>query len=115
MIKGITIQLQKLTQTGTDWSNKPIYTEQFVDVSNVLVGEPSTDDVTNTLNLTGKHVAYTLAIPKGDANDWVNKKVVLPAPFAGTYMTIGNPTAGIEANIPLSWNKKVKVERYEQS
>lgn len=115
MIKGITIQLIKLTQTGTDWANKPIYSEETINVNNVLVGEPSTDDVTNTLNLTGKHVAYTLAIPKGDTNDWVNTKVILPDPFAGTYMTIGNPTAGIEDNIPLLWNKKVKIERYEQS
>ena len=38
----------------------------------------------------------------------------LPEPFAGTYRTIGFATAGIEANIPLKWNRKVKVERYAE-
>ena len=113
MIKGITVQLFTMTQTGTDWSGQPIYEETTEDIGNVLVGEPSTDDITNTLSLYGKRIAYTLAIPKGDDHDWTDTKVVLPEPFAGTYMTIGYPTAGIEENIPLSWNKKVKLERYE--
>lgn len=112
MIKGITIQLIKETQTGTDWTGAPIYTTETINVNNVLVGEPTTDDITNTLALYDKKVAYTLAIPKGDTNVWTNKKVILPEPFAGTYQTIGYPTAGIEANIPLLWNKKVKIERY---
>ena len=70
-------------------------------ISNVLIGEPA---------LNGKN--YTLGIPKGDTNDWTDTEVILPEPFAGRYRTIGYPTAGIEANIPLRWNKKVKVERY---
>ncbi len=112
MINGVTIQLLEKRQTGTDWANRPVYEETAVDVDNVLVGEPSTEDVTQALDLYGKHVQYLLAIPKGDEHDWTDKKVILPEPFAGTYRTIGFPTAGIEANIPLKWNKKVKVERY---
>lgn len=112
MLKGVTIQVIVQSQTSTDWANRPVYSEEAQDVANVLVGEPSTEDITNTLNLYGKHVAYTLAIPKGDTHNWVDTKVILPAPFAGTYKTIGYPTAGIEENIPLLWNKKVKVERY---
>lgn len=115
MIKGITVQLITKELTGRDWSNQPIYEETAEDIPNVLVGEPTTDDITDTLNLYGKHVAYTLAIPKGDTHDWVNADVVLPEPFPGRYKTIGIPTAGIEANIPLLWNKKVKVERYVES
>jgi len=112
MIKGITIQLVTLTETGRNRLNEPIYSETTVNVDNVLVGEPSTDDITNALQLFGKKVAYTLAIPKGDTNNWVDAKVILPAPFNGTYLTIGYPTSGIESNIPLHWNKKVKIERY---
>ena len=112
MIKGITIQLIKKTQTGTDALNNPVYDTEVVNVDNVLVGEPTADEVTNTLALYGKQVQYTLGIPKGDTNIWENTKVVLPAPFGGTYKTIGYPTAGIEDNIPLKWNKKVKIERY---
>ena len=113
MIKGITIQLVKRTLTGYNAFHEPEYTDTKISVDNVLVGEPSTDDITNALQLYGKKVAYTLAIPKGDTNDWADTFVVLPEPFAGTYKTIGYPTAGIEANIPLKWNKKVKIERYD--
>lgn len=112
MIKGITIQLIKKTQTGTDALNNPIYTDEVIDVDNVLVGEPTADEVANTLALYGKQVRYTLGIPKGDENTWEDTEVVLPAPFEGKYKTIGYPTAGIEDNIPLKWNKKVKIERY---
>lgn len=112
MIKGTTIQLITLTEKGRNSLNEPIYEESTVNVDDVLVGEPSTDDITNVLQLHGKKVAYTLAIPKGDTNNWVDAKVVLPAPFEGTYTTIGYPIAGIEGNIPLKWNKKVHIERY---
>jgi len=112
MIKGVTVRLVKKTLKETNAFGEPIYTEELVDVEDVLVGEPSSDDVVNTIQLYGKHVAYTLAIPKGDVNEWVDTEVILPAPFEGRYLTIGYPTSGIDANIPLRWNKKVKVERY---
>lgn len=112
MIKGVTIQLLNKTQTGTDAFNRPIYEETPEDIENVLVGQPSSDEIKSTLELTGKKVSYVLAIPKGDTHEWENKRVILPEPFVGTYQVIGVPTAGIEANIPLSWNKKVMVERY---
>ncbi len=115
MLKGITVQLFQMVQTGTDWANNPTYEESPIDVDNVLVGEPSAEDITDAINLYGKHVAYTLAIPKGDTNDWTDTKVILPEPFAGTYRTIGFPTAGIEELIPLKWNKKVRIERYVES
>lgn len=106
---GVSITLYTETQTGTDEFNRPIYTETAVTVDNVLIGEPTTEDITNELNLSGKRLAYTLAIPKGDTNEWRDKKVEF---FGETFRTFGEPTQGIEALIPLSWNKKVKVERY---
>ena len=109
MIKGTTVYLYAETQTDVDEFNQPITTETEIAVNNVLVGEPSTDDIVNSVQLYGKKLAYTLAIPKGDTNDWVNKKVRIGNDY---YMTYGYPTEGIEENIPLSWNKKVKVERY---
>ncbi len=109
LIKGITVKLHTETQTGTDPFGNPIVTEIEVSVDNVLVGEPSTDDIINSTQLYGKKLAYTLAIPKGDTNDWVNKVIEINGEL---YKSFGYPTEGIEANIPLSWNKKVKVERY---
>lgn len=106
---GVSITLYTETQTGTDEFNRPIYTETAVTVDNVLIGEPTTEDIINELNLSGKRLAYTLAIPKGDTNEWKDKKVAF---FGETFRTFGEPTQGIEDLIPLSWNKKVKVERY---
>lgn len=111
-IKGITITLIVREQTGVDDTDRPIYTETEINVEDVLVCEPSTEDVTNELNISGKKLAYTLCIPKGDSNEWVDTDVVLPDPFAGRYRTIGYPTAYIEDNLPLRWNKKVRLERY---
>lgn len=109
MIRGITVRLYVKTQTGTDEFNAPIYTETPVDVENVLVGEPVSEDIVNSLQLYGKHVAYTLGIPKGDEHDWDNVTVEF---FGQKFRTYGGVTQGIEEMIPLVWNKKVKVERY---
>jgi len=109
-LHGVTITLFERTQSGTDPFNRPVYTETAVPVENVLIGEPSTQDIVDVLNLTGKKLAYTLAIPKGDAHEWTNRTVEF---FGERFRTIGEPTQGIEGLIPLEWNKKVKVERYE--
>lgn len=109
MIRGITVRLYVKTQTGTDEFNAPIYTETSVDVENVLVGEPVSEDIVNSLQLYGKHIAYTLGIPKGDEHDWDNVTVEF---FGQKFRTYGGVTQGIEDMIPLVWNKKVKVERY---
>lgn len=110
-IKGITVKLTVRTQTGADEFNRPIYKDTTVDVNNILVGEPSADDVVNEMNLSGKRIAYTLAIPKGDVHNWENTVVEF---WGMRFRTIGIPTQGIDENIPLCWNKKVKVERYAE-
>ena len=69
MIKGISITLIKKVQTGTNALNQPIYEATEIVVDNVLVGEPTTDEIANTLTLYGKQVHYRLAIPKGDTNE----------------------------------------------
>ena len=111
-MRGITIQLCEKTQIGIDELNRPVYDYELTEVGNVLVGQPSSEDIESTLSLYGKKVAYTLAIPKGDTHKWEDTEVYLPSPFHGRYKTIGYPTAGIESLIPLDWNKKVHIERY---
>ncbi|MFV0414497.1 MAG: hypothetical protein ACK5L3_14765 [Oscillospiraceae bacterium] len=110
MIKGITVKLHEKTKTGTDAFNKPIYSEIPVDVENVLVTPVSADDVISNLQLTGKRAEYELCIPKGDAHVWENRKVEF---FGQMWQTFGISRQWIAANIPLDWNKKIKVERYE--
>ena len=110
MIHGITVRLYTRIQTGTDAFDAPVYTETPVDVPGVLVGEPTTDEVVNDLQLYGKRLAYTLAIPKRDTHRWEDSTVEF---FGQKWRTYGGVTQGIEDMIPLPWNKKVKVERYE--
>lgn len=110
-MRGITVQLAVRAQTGTDAFRRPTYAETLVDVENVLVAPVSGEEVVQTLDLTGRRAVYRLAIPKGDAHDWENARVVF---FGRSWRVIGKPTEGIEALIPLQWNKTVKVESYVQ-
>ena len=108
-IHGITVTLYDKVKTGTDGFGRPVYEDIPVTVENVLVGEPSSQEVVDTLNLTGKRLAYTLGIPKGDDHTWTNRKISF---FGEDFRAIAAPVQGIEDMIPLEWNKKVQVERY---
>lgn len=108
-MKGTTVQLVKKTQIGTDSFGAPIYSEELVNVDDVLVGQPTTDDITDSLNLYGKKIEYVLGIPKGDTHTWIDAEVII---WGGRYRTIGYPTTGEQENIPLRWGQNVKVERY---
>ena len=109
-MQGINIILYDKQKTGEDAFGHPVYSETPVTVENVLIGEPSGEEITDALNLYGKHVAYTLAIPKGDAHEWSGVTVEF---WGKKFRTIGDATQGIEHLIPLAWNKKVNVEAYE--
>ena len=109
MIKGITVTLILKIQSGTDAFNRPIYEYIEEDVENVLVAPASSDDILSSQDLTGKKAVYTLAIPKGDTHNWIDATVRF---FGQEWHTFGYPLEGIEANIPLNWNKKVMVEKY---
>lgn len=108
-IEGITVKLINKIEVGKDPFNHPIYEKTTVEVDNVLIVPTSTDDIINQQSLTGKVAVYTLGIPKGDTNDWEDKEVEF---FGKRWRTFGFSSEGIEALIPLSWNKKVMVERY---
>lgn len=108
-MRGVSIILHKKVQTGVDGFNAPVYSDIDEVVENVLIGEPTSEQIVEDLNLFGKHLAYVLAIPKGDEHDWTDVEVTF---FGERFKTYGEPTQGIESLIPLSWNKKVKVERY---
>lgn len=109
-IKGITVTLINRKEVGKDPLGTPIYEDVEVEVDNVLVSPTSTDDIVNQLTLTGKKAVYTLAIPKGDTNTWEDQEVRF---FGKRWRVFGTELQGIEDMIPLAWNKKVMVERYE--
>lgn len=109
-IHGVDVTLYEKKQTGTDPMGNPVFEEIPVVVSNVLIGSPGAQDVKSLQDLTGRTCVYTLGLPKGDTHDWENRRVHF---FGDDFMTFGIPTNGIEDLIPLEWNKKVMVERYE--
>ena len=110
MIKGITVKLINKVQTGIDEFKKPIYTENITYVDNILISPSAHDDIVNELNLSGKKAVYTLAIPKGDNHVWEDSYVEF---FNERFHVFTIASQGIERLIPLDWNKKVMVERYE--
>lgn len=109
-MRGITVGLHVRTQIGEDALNNPIYSSIVENVANVLVGEPSTDDITSSISLYGKRIQYMLGIPKGDTHNWKDTEVEI---FGRTFRTFGDTIEGIEANIPTPWHKKVRVELCE--
>jgi hypothetical protein len=109
-IKGTTITLIDRIEVGRDPFGAPIYEDIEIEVSNVLVSPTLSDDIVNQHTLTGRKAVYTLAIPKGDTHDWEDREVRF---FGKRWRVFGMPLEGIEQLIPLGWNKKVEVERYE--
>lgn len=109
-IKGITIILYEKVQTGEDGFHHPVYEEKPVEVEDVLVSPTSTTDITGNTNLSGKKTVYTMAIPKGDTHEWEGRTVEF---WGKKWKVVGIPLEGIDELLPLKWNKKVTVERYE--
>lgn len=109
-IKGITITLINNKEIGRDPFDNPIFEDVEIEVDNVLVKPTTTEDIVNTKDLTGRTAIYTLAIPKGDTNTWENQEVRF---FGERWRVFGIPLQGIEELIPLDWNKKVMVEKYD--
>lgn len=105
---GVSVVLHVRTQTGVDSFNAPIFSETTENVDNVLIGQPTTEEIDSTLSLYGKKIEYMLGIPKGDTHDWEDTIVEF---WGKRYRTFGMTIQGIEANIPTPWHKKVRVER----
>lgn len=110
MIKGITVTLYERTANGKDAFNAPVYTETPTTVANVLVTPASMEDVISSLQLYGRRMAYELCIPKGDAHAWEDCRVDF---FGQSFHAYTPVEEYIEANVPLKWNRKVRVERIE--
>lgn len=107
--KGITVTLYERTETGRDAFNNPIFEETPVEVSNVLVAPTTAEEDTFTrspVDLSGYQATYTLALPKGDAHEWLNCRVE----FLGKVgRVIGDYSEGIELYMPLDWHRKIRA------
>lgn len=109
-MRGITVRLITKVQSGTDPFGAPLYEETAEDIENVLVAPASAQDIIDSTQLYGKKAVYTLGIPKEDTHIWEDQDVEF---FGSRWHVFGIPLKGIDALIPLSWNTKVMVERYD--
>ena len=109
-MKGITVTLYEKTQSGTDELNQPKYKTEAVDVANVLVAPVSVSELPQSDDLNGAKEVYQLGLPKGDSHEWYDSEVEF---YGMKFRTVGLPIKGIDDLIPLSWNAKVTVARYE--
>lgn len=109
-MRGMTIQLVEQTTEGYDAFGAPIVTgETLIDIDDVLVGQPTADDITTSVSLYGKKCVYKLGIPRTDSHEWADHDVVI---YGKRYRTIGEALRGIDANVPTRWNRTISVERY---
>ena len=107
-MKTMTVQLVRKSQDGTDPFGAPIETEEIIDVPGCLVGQPSSNEISQTMELYGKKIDFVVGVPKGDVNKWFDTEVII---WGERFRTIGYPETGIQDNIPLAWGQNVKVER----
>ena len=109
-IKGIAVTLYEKRKIGEDPFGAAIYESVPTTVDNVLVSPASGTEIVEKESLYGKKAVYNLGIPKGDTHEWEDAEVEF---FGKRWKVFGPVLQGIEENIPLRWNKKVTVERYE--
>lgn len=109
MIQGIDVVLHTRSVDSTDALGNPVYKTNDTTVHNVLVAPSTVDDLIDKSRLEGTKELYSMGIPKGDTNVWLENTVT----FFGKTWHCYAEKEGIEANIPLSWNKTVLVERYD--
>lgn len=112
MIKGIPIILYDAVVTGEDDFGHEIKEETPITVHNVVIGQPSSEDILSEISLSGKRIAYNLCLPVGDDHDWENRVVEF---YGRKWRTIGIPTQYMDGFMGdnFSWNKQIKVEAYE--
>lgn len=109
-MKGIDIVYVSRILTGKNQRDEPIYEESYETVSDVLVAPVIQDPIPEEGDIRKKKKQKLLAIPKGDAHNWEDCKVIIDGEV---YESVGYPEEGIEALVPTRWHKKVTVQRYD--
>lgn len=113
-IRGVSVTLYVKTAGQPDAFNVPTYATEAVTVDNVLIGQPTTEEISKSTQIYGKVIRYMLGIPKGDTHDWTDARVDWVDAYGNTHQlrTFGVPITGIEDNIPGEWHMKVRCEAY---
>ena len=112
MIKGIPITLYENIVIGQDDFGADIVEETATTIENVVIGQPTSEDIISEISVSGKHVAYNLAIPADDNHNWEHATVEF---YGKRWRVIGIPTQFMDRFMGADWpwNKQVRVEAYE--
>lgn len=95
---------------GKDAFLQTVYEERREPVENVLVTPVASEDMASDFAQYGKRTVYELSIPKKDAHQWEDAVVEF---WGQRFQTVGNVRRWIEEMVPLDWNGKIRVVRYE--
>lgn len=115
-MRGVTVTLYERTKTSSvDDFGAPVYTETATSVDNVLIGEPTSEEIAAATDLYGKRIRWMLGIPKGDTHAWRDSRIDWTDAYGVTHKmrSFGFPITGIEQLIPTAWHMKVRVEEIE--
>ena len=110
MFKTTDVTLFERHKIGVDELGADVFYEKPTRVSGVLITPVAADAVVSDLQIYGRHAAYELCIPKGDTHNWDGCRVQF---YDHLWRVYTPPITWIEGNVPLLWNTKVRVERYE--
>ena len=110
LIQGIPVVIKHKVSTSRDAFGMPIIDHETEEVvENVLVTPLTSEEIAQDFAWYGEKTLYELSIPKGDTHEWEHAEVVF---FGQSFKTVGRPREYIEDNLPLNWNKKIRVAAY---
>lgn len=114
-MRGLAVTLTDRVLSGWSTGGDPLWSETKIVVDNVLVGEPSPEEVAASTGVPGRRLSYILGIPKGDTTDWKARDVSWAGPDGRPIhaRTFGDPVSGVEHLIPTPWHRKVRCYRYD--
>lgn len=104
-----TIQIKIRTQVGVDELNRPIYKETWEEIAGCVVGSPSSEDIENEINLSGKRIAYEIFLPNKDTHTWTGASVKIKDK---EYRVIGDVKESFVRFSHIPCNKLISVEAY---
>lgn len=112
-MKGETITLIRLVETGRDQGNNPILKEVPETVDDVLVGPPSGSDADDTNRPNGVSVDLTLCFPRTYTGGSLRGCLIRIRGETTPYKVVGDPMPLDGGMTPTRWNMSVPVSRSE--
>ena len=108
MFRGVTVQVERPYENGTDRFNNVVYGMTGETIDNVLYYNGNSDDL-EASRPEGMTIDYTLSLPNTYTGSLEGCNITLPNPPGGTYRVIGDVEYLIPENTPTQWNGIVRI------